>query len=191
MTLNDPHVDTGTTGAYRQSWRQVNLRELLARLIADEPDWDEAELKAEFLNIVSGDEQLIRAAIHYAFDNAYRSYLRGLALDARRGRSTGQQAEEEAEEPTPAAAAEMQQASAQNTPEARQARRSALVAAIEARFNVMLLDMIMPNGKQLGDCTREELIDFGTGYVRVGEQLQPGQTPRQAGLTEEAVRDLM
>jgi hypothetical protein len=52
----------------------------------------------------------------------------------------------------------------------------------EIRKNI-LLKTILPNGKSLFDSTREEIVSFRSDLTKLVEQLKPGQTPRQAGIT--------
>jgi hypothetical protein len=52
----------------------------------------------------------------------------------------------------------------------------------QVRVNV-LMSVILPTGRTLYDSTREEIAEFHGHLNGLIEKLQPGQTPRQAGIT--------
>ena len=69
--------------------------------------------------------------------------------------------------------------------------QSNLALQYEAWVEKKALDLMMPNGKKLRHCTREEIGEDADWKLRMRDRLQPGQTPDEAGMTEEEVRDLM
>lgn len=69
------HVDVGTTGAKRQSFDRNNPRDLLVRVIEDNPGAGEAEWLKSFTRAVRDDEDYLDPIIGYWFANNYRSLI--------------------------------------------------------------------------------------------------------------------
>jgi hypothetical protein len=61
---------------------------------------------------------------------------------------------------------------------------------IATKVNIKLMDMILPSGKTVGDSTHEELAESGGWLIRVAAIVPPGQTTKQAGITEERLVEL-
>lgn len=78
------------------------------------------------------------------------------------------------------------------TPEER-ARRSAALAAerekVKATIQARLLDIVLPNGKKLRDCTFGYCRELGGGLSRIGAKGKPGQIVGKL-LSEAEVRKL-
>jgi hypothetical protein len=217
MTMHEPHIETGATGAFRQSWRDPALRSMIVVITAEEPSYDEAAIKAECWNRISAgwefvgaagsDWRLMYSVFSYWFDNNYLSFIRWQSrrpvqaqaqaqeVQAAETVQEAQEAQEAAQDEQEAQDEHIEPEQPQEAPEAataqREARRSALRAAIEERINTICLDLMMPNGKPLRDNTREDFDDAIEWQKRIRDRLQPGQTPDEAGLTEEDVRDLL
>jgi hypothetical protein len=60
----------GVLGATRQSWRVKSIRDLLAKIMGDNPRADEKEWLEKFVEALRSDEDYFLAAAEYAFDNA-------------------------------------------------------------------------------------------------------------------------
>ncbi len=73
MTL----IDTGTYGAKVQSWKRANPRDLLKRLIDDNPKAGKDTLFREFRDQLRGDdgEDFLDSVIEYWFANNYHSLI--------------------------------------------------------------------------------------------------------------------
>jgi hypothetical protein len=53
-----------------------------------------------------------------------------------------------------------------------------LIARIKAaKEQRRLLDVVMPNGKPLGDCTREEVQQIGEAMTELGHQMEFPEIP--------------
>jgi hypothetical protein len=67
------------TGAFRQSWKRANPRSVLMRVLAENPDWDKAQVQAEvwitMTKGVRGDLGYLRSVFEYWFDNNYDSLV--------------------------------------------------------------------------------------------------------------------
>lgn len=174
--------DTSTTGAFRQSWRHPNPRDVLARIVAAHPRWGMVRIKKECWSQImeedweyTGSDEINKSLAYtcfsYWFDNNYRSLV---------GAPRRRPPENSTAEPV----------------RSRQTALAAQFAArieehVEARVEEILLNTVMPNGKPLRDNTREELDESIAWQQRIRDRLLPGQTPGEAGLTEEEVRDLL
>lgn len=134
----------GTYGAKVQSWRRANPRELLRRLLDENPNDDKAALFEIFWSEISEEAStdLLKSVAEYWFANNYHSLTGHAAVRPL-------------------------------------ARKSEIKALIEKRIieeaRVMLLDMMMPNGKYLAQCTKEECTVFGGWLKAVASKLTPNQ----------------
>ncbi len=71
--------------------------------------------------------------------------------------------------------------------EARQ-RQEQLVESIKAQ--IVLLDLTMPNGKSMRDCTGAEMAKFGNRYQRIAEKVGKAKTVGSV-LNEDQVKAIM
>jgi hypothetical protein len=164
--MTETQIDTGITGAKRQSWRKANPRDILKRLLDADTELSEDEARNECWEKIHKDEGLLRSVYDYWFDNNYRSLVKPA--------------------PTPGAAQRRKaavDAIAQNI-------GAQIEQKIEARVKIALLDMTLPTGKALRHSTREELTELGGWAARVAEKLAPSQTVAEAGLSEAQLREL-
>ena len=159
-------VDTGTTGAKRQSWHAANPRDLLKQLVERHPNWNKERLLREFTDNVVDNRKYMDAIIEYWFANNYHSLVerppQPSAHKARKERSVG-------------------------------ALTMEIEAAVERKAEIKLLEMIMPNGKPLRDCTGGECIKLsskiGGWLLRISKRVSKNQTVGEA-LNETQVREL-
>jgi hypothetical protein len=156
-------IDTGVTGAKRQSWRRANPRYVLKRLLDDNPELSEEEIEDKCWTIIHRDQDQMRTVFEHWFGNTWRSLIR----------------------PEQDIAATREQAAAVTGNLA-----TAIGEKIDQKIKVVLLDMILPTGKLLRHSTREELLGMGGWAQRLAERLQPQQTVEQAGLSEARIRRL-
>src|SRR5262245_10718011 len=143
------HMDLGVQGAKRQSW-QENPREILRRLLEKNPSWGRGQLLDEFKRLVENSPSHLEAIIEYWFSNNYYSLLeRPDRSDERRQRQASQTSQ----------------------------FRKALNEKIDDRVKVVLLDMQMPNGKPLRNCTGTECKALsgrmGAWLLRISKQMKP------------------
>ena len=157
-------VDTGVTGAKRQSWHATNPRELLKRLIEENPKWDKERVLRTFSREVTDNRRYIDTIVEYWFANNYHSLIERPARTYR----------------------------ARQTREATEQVKAAIKNEIEHKATVMLLELNMPNGKLLRDCTGAECSKLsskiGGWLLRISKRIKPNQTVGSA-LTEQEVRD--
>jgi len=158
-------INTGVTGAKRQSWRRANPRDVLKRLLDKSPELTEEQAELECWEIIHKDVSQMRTVYEYWFANNFHSLmhprpLRQSGASSRLSRRMHEQIEEHIEE------------------------------KVEEKFQIILLDMELPTGKQLRASTREELLECGGWMQRVAERLKPNQTVGQAGISEQQLREL-
>jgi len=164
---------TGVYGAKVQSWAEHNPRELLKKLADANPGASQdgllAILTKEAKAKRNGD--YLDAIIAYWFANNYNSLTRHAP---------------------PAAPAQRAQVLATQRA-ARAARVDAGVKALEAEIKreaqIILLDMVTPNGRTLKDCTGEDCAALGGWFAAVARATPPNCTVGQA-LTEDQLRTL-
>ena len=137
---------------------------MLADIVTANPQATDRLLLEKFVACLREDDDYFLAAAEYAFDNALRALRREQA------------------EPTV-----MQKA--------KQAKHKAGVAAAHAKrvarikSNIVLLSMMMPNGKKLRDCSGEECSHFGGWYRRIASDIGPTKLVGDV-LSEQQVRAL-
>lgn len=134
------HIDTGIYGAKVQSWAAKNPRDVLKRLIDDNPDSDKGTVFNLFLDEVRSEdaEEYLVVVIEYWFANNYNSLAQ--TPDHKRIMSKELFAERQARV---------------------EAVKSKIKSSIQKQAQILLLDMMMPNGKTLGECTGRECTGLG------------------------------
>lgn len=116
----------GHTGAKVQSWRKANPRDVLKTIMADVGDNRSKALKVFREKVLSEDgEPYLEAIVEYWFTNNYNSLIY------------------ETRKPDNAREVETIQ----------RGYKTQLQRHIVKEAQVMLLDLLMPNGKKLADCT--------------------------------------
>lgn len=146
-------LQTGKYGAKVQSWKRANPRDLLKAIIEQNPKVSERKLLAVFASRAKDDEDLIDTIIEYWFVNNSRSIMNP---------------------------AERQQRLAIARTERAVATAAAVKSAksrIEALAAAMTLAFVMPNGKQLRECTGIEVGAWG----RVGAKIAKIVGKRKVG----------
>jgi len=145
-------VDTGTYGAKRQSWEDPNPRDLLLRLIKEHPEKTEAGILALFRREVQDNDDYLNPIISYWFANNY------LALTAKK--KPKEEVQEEREQ-------------------IRETAKAKLDEHIEREAKIILLDLLLPNGKVLRNCTGRECAKLGPKVGRwltkISKQIRPNQ----------------
>jgi len=153
-------IDFGTTGAKRATWRRANPRELLARIITENREKSAQAWRDLFWHEIGEDGQMLRAIAEYWLDHNLRSLT-----DDNRDRD-------------------------------RTARRTAIQDAktqvmerIGEQAKIVLLDLVMPNGKTLADCTGADCRRFGGVFSQIAQKV-PARQLVGAVLSETQVRRL-
>jgi hypothetical protein len=159
------HIEPGIQGAKRATWRDSDPRPLLARIIADNAKADEQEWWRLFWNEVGEEPESLRSMAKYWFDHALLAYMR----DIKRGRPRKEDIERERE--------------------AVALAKRKLKRRIEHEITIALLEMVMPNGKPLGECTGTDCRKFGIFGQLLAKRVPPKQTVSET-LTEAQVQSL-
>jgi hypothetical protein len=163
--MTEVQIDTGVTGAKRQSWRRANPRDVLKRLLDKESEISEDEARNECWEIMNKDRSQMRSVYDYWFDNNYRSLVKPVDAGVVRRRRAAVQA-------------------------VAQEVGKQIEQKIEERVKIVLLDMMLPSGKTLRHSSREELLELGGWAARVAGKLKPDQTVEQAGISEDQLHEL-
>lgn len=143
------HMDMGVTGAKRQTWRRANPRDLLRRVVEENPKASNDELFKRFNKLVDGAaDDILETIKRYYFDNNVRSLLAPDSLPAR-----------------DLAAREVLRATVADTVKDK----------IEEKAKILLLEAIMPNGKPLRECTGRECRSMGGWLSEIGSKLKPSE----------------
>lgn len=173
-------IHTGSQGAKRQSWEPGNPRPLLLRLAREHPKADadaleKAHLEAIIEAIRDGDFDYVRGLHSYWFGNNLQSALNA-DPDLKRSFSP------------PARAAEHKMVDATKAD-----AKAAIAAHIERSAKLVLLDLILPNGKKLRNATGADCKGLapkmGIWLANIARKVQPNQTVGKI-LTEKEVRHI-
>jgi hypothetical protein len=140
------HLDTGITGAKRQSWKHDNPRDVLKSIIESNAHAAKEELLEIFTQAMfeKGNRALIETVIEYWFANNLNSLLH--SDSSLRDQFTGPRVAKIKE----------------------QIRDRIKIAA-----GVVLMDMIMPNKKRLRDCSGAECAAVGGWLSIVAARMPP------------------
>lgn len=146
-------LDTGTYGAKVQSWRKSNPRDILKRLLEENPRADKPALLASLRAELLADDRIdyLDAVIEYWFANNYHSLVEAPATPAAR--------------------------------QAAKAEKAAKVEAIKEKVKtrireeaeLILLDLVIPGGKALRDATGRDCAKAGGWFAAIAERVKPGQ----------------
>ena len=177
-------LEIGKTGASKQSWRSPGPRALLKTLMDEAKDpHDGKVLFKDFLAAVlpaavrsafenEDEERRLVAVIEYWFTNNHNSMVQ---LYPRPGDKKRE--------------AERKKARVETETKIRLAVRN----KIQDEAKLLLLDWIMPNGKTMGDCTGQEVRQFGRKVApwlsKIAAKVKPGEIVRNV-LSEDDVRKM-
>lgn len=139
------YMDEGTYGAKRVSWEE-SYRKLLRRIIAADPD--AGDWFAEFRRQCVDDEDMLTSALKYAYVNGLLALNKPEKLTKDKSAKTDRRA---------AIAATAKEVEA---------------VAIQVQKQ-LLLNLIMVNGKRLGDCTGAECRTFEGWLARIAKLVPP------------------
>jgi hypothetical protein len=167
------HLNLGTTGAKVATWHKPNARELLVKIVKENPGADEE-------------------AIYHAFATECGAYFPEIVrywvrnnLRSLQTKPAGQGFAIVVEAPQP------KQSLAEPVTVDAIAKSKAKVK--DRARDLVLLDLVMANGKPLRDCTGAECKalgpKMGAWLTRIGEAIKPNQKAGDA-LSEEQVRSL-
>jgi hypothetical protein len=151
----------GVTGAKRASWGP-NTRSIYYELMRSNPDASAREIAKMYRDRILADPELIDADIKYAADNHRRAWFN-----------------KESEDGSPSKSAEtITPAEKRKTPSQQEHAAKVEVAKKDLTQRLTLMTLAMPNGKELGDCTRKDLTAVKTWVAKLLPKLGPRQKVR-------------
>jgi hypothetical protein len=148
------HTESGMYGAKRATWRDENPRVRLRSIIQQHSASSEKVWRELFWEQITTDETQdeLRAVVAYWFDNNLRSILKDRGPIIKRHRAAAYRA----------AAMATEEAKAQLSKRIN-----------EEALRIVLLDLVMPNGKVLFDCTGRDCQHFGGWFVAIAKKVPP------------------
>jgi len=158
------HIESGRQGAKRQTWRDVNPRKLLREIIEDDPDGDEAAWREAFIKKIV--DELDGIDLEGTYTGACVKYTLDNAILALA--------------PTRKKSSKLVQ---------KETMKEAIDKAQTKAQAILLLHLVMPNGKPLGQCTGADCKRFGGWYAKLGKLVPKGKTVAEV-LSESKVRQL-
>jgi hypothetical protein len=153
------NLDTGYTGAKVQSWNRANPRDLLKKLLEAHGDRDDKDkmLKLFYEKLEEADKAYTDAIVEYWFTNNYNSLTAERVIRDPASRAARQKTET-------AVAGQM---------------KSELREKIIGAANLMLLALVLPNGKKLADCTGRECRALskktGSWLKKIADKIKPDE----------------
>jgi len=184
MSMIDTDIlNPSIRGQTRGTWRnETTLRGVLMRLIQNHPDWDKTQIRDLFLEKTEMVPQLIEEALVRAFDNDWA------AIHKPKPREHTPDYEDdvgnEAAEALPMVKPKQQRS--KPSPEQVAAEANAVVTTVDLVKDLMLFDLIQPNGKKLRDCSGTECGEFGGWYLKLRDRF--GDNVLGVVTTEDEVR---
>ena len=155
-------LNTGKYGATHQSWSRDAIRAVVREIKTSNPKANHSTLVRLLAERMSEEDDVLKAAADYIVKNCEDA----LAGYAQRERKT-------------------------TTPEERAKVAEQIENTAEAIKNqILLLNLEMPNGKRLRNCTGREIGQFGAAYQRIAKRVGPTKLVGTV-LDEAGVRKLM
>jgi hypothetical protein len=158
------NIEPGILGAKRASWRHGNTRELLLQIIAQNRKAVEKKWRSLFLDAIKEDAQRYLAGDldeeESLFITAVYSHFANCMLAVNRGVHKSESHEERQE----AAAVKR----AESTAAVAQVKGKLQERVVE-EARIILLELAMPNGKTLGECTGQDCKRFGGWFARIAK----------------------
>jgi hypothetical protein len=153
-------IHTGTQGAKRTSWGKNNPRELMLRIRRRNPTADINEHFAAFLEELEKprNRKYQLGIDEYFHTNAYHA----LVKEEREAAKT---------KPSP----EEIEAERKRQEMECKAHDAAAEAIISGVIEASLLNIVMPNGKQMRACSGDYMSNVGGWYGRIGAAIKPDQ----------------
>jgi hypothetical protein len=166
------HVDTGTYGAKRQSFHDASPRGLLEKVVRQHPNADQDELEEAHWELMvkqikAGNLEFVKAMHAYWFAPNLRSLIRFSEQQRNLKRNQAK-------------------ASAIATAKAASTKAKSVFESIT---RIVILDLVLPNGKKLRDCTGKDCAKAGGLYAKIAGRVKPNQIVGQV-LTEDQIRKM-
>lgn len=145
------HVEIGRTGAKRTAVEKCNPLYMLMDIREKYPQAGKQEQLQRFLEETKSDEEMTDVVVGYTFANLY----------------------ERLEEPSKRGGGQIR---SKQVTDATARMRAGFQRVVEKKAQEMLIDMTMPNGRRLGDCTIAYVQRLGGWLSRIAEGKNPRQT---------------
>lgn len=167
-------LNTGINGAKVQSWKSANPRDILKRLMEENPQMEKPALLAALRHELLAEDRIeyLDAVIEYWFSNNYQSLVAPRTSAPRVS----------APRPSPAVAKAARQKEVVTL-------KKNLERHIEEKVEERLLDFIMPSGKTLRDSTGADCAKAGGWFTKIAGAVGARQRVGNV-LSEEQVRKL-
>ena len=166
MTFTDP-AKYGAAFAARRS--QNNPRQLLIGLIEGDPSAEKDRQWRCFVERIQEEDGVSLPADGYAMSCLHEVFIRAWDTLNRVAKVTRESPQKRVE---------------------RQRMEQVKVAEIKAKvIQFAWLQMVMPNGKEAGDCTGTEMVAFGGKFAKIGHKV--GKKRVRDVLTEKQVRAIV
>ena len=143
-------MSLGTSSAKRATWRTTDCRPVVERIIKENPGVGREEWFRLFYSEVRDDDDQVRSIIQYYFDLVLMALNRPA-----RASSTATRAE---------------------VRERTKALKTQIKARVEQEAKIVLMQMLMPNNKILGDCTGAECRRFGGWLTELSRRVPAKST---------------
>jgi hypothetical protein len=191
MTVQD--VDTGTLGAKRQSFHEISLRADLLKVMKANPTATKEELSSLLWRVmkdgVDSGKDYLSPLLDYWFPGNYKSILKQQQKATQASEQKASDTSEQQPDQATGQASEPQRA-AQGAQAAEDREAEELVNnLIDRAARLILMDLMLPNGKPLRDCTGDECAKAGGWFASIAGQVKPDDIVGKV-LSEEQVRTL-
>lgn len=145
--METTQVNPGTYGAKRQSFNKANPRDILIKIVNENPNISEDEALQELWNQIHNKPTILRTVVEYWFANNWRSiditHSRNIVpRTASAPRANVQRTDTDIKLPT------------------NKQITSFVQQKIKLKATAILMQMILPNGKSLGETTGAELKEI-------------------------------
>ena len=143
--MTTTHTTTGKTGAKRASWSKANPRDLMLKIRKANPDADVQQMFACLLEEMEKprNKKYQRGIYEHFNANSYRSLVHD----------------------------EKENESGEDKDKAKAAAAAAAKDIMKTAMDIELMTFLMPNGKELGDCTGPELRVFSGWASRLADKI--------------------
>jgi len=163
--MSTENYNPAQRGQTRSTWRDENhLRGVLLRLMTDNLNIGKEDLESLYVERVLQSEDLVEEAIRRCFANDLTMIVKsGLQIKKSRIHNYSKTR--------------------------KQTREQAIKEVAEKIRQTVLLDLIMPNGKKLRDCTGTECGEFSSAYARLKDKV--GRRIVGKVLSEKEIRSIV
>jgi hypothetical protein len=159
------YIEQGVKGAYKATWRDANPRTIIQKVIRDNPGAGEKNHQKMFMDEIRDDHDQLMATAAYYFDLNYKYLTR-----PPRTRASNAEARERRKKTVASATSHIKQ-------------------RIKDEAKLLLMDLLMPNNKPLGDCTGADCKRFDGWLAKLAAVVPAKKTVRET-LSEDELHRL-